>query len=270
MSKPFFSIIIPALNEAKYLPHLLTDLSNQTFQDFEVIVVDGNSDDQTVAKTKLFKKKLPSLKILTSPRRHVCTQRNLGARHASADILIFCDADNRLPPYFLQGIKYRLEATNADLLTTWFKPDKSNPTNDTIALGMNLSFEFQKSLAKPMILESLIIIKKTSHVTLGGFDEKINFAEGRQFATLAQEKGLTCVIARDPIYYFSFRRFRKYGTLRLMKNTATLGLSNLFGQDYKNMISTDLYPMLGGALFNKPKRAKNKFLKNIAKILKDF
>ena len=50
MTKSFFSIIIPALNEAKYLPHLLDDLSDQTFQDFEVIIVDGNSNDQTVAK----------------------------------------------------------------------------------------------------------------------------------------------------------------------------------------------------------------------------
>ncbi|MFH1244651.1 MAG: glycosyltransferase, partial [bacterium] len=52
--KPFFSLIIPALNEAKYLPLLLDDLSKQTFLDFEVIVVDGNSDDQTVAKAKSF------------------------------------------------------------------------------------------------------------------------------------------------------------------------------------------------------------------------
>jgi hypothetical protein len=55
-----------------------------------------------------------------------------------------------------------------------------------------------------------------------------------------------------------------------MKDTATLGLSNLLGQDYKKNISSVLYPMEGGALFNKPKRAKNKFLKNIQKLFKDF
>jgi len=61
MTKPFFSIIIPALNEEKYLPHLLDDLTKQTFRDFEVILVDGNSSDATVAKANL----LPNL-FLTS------------------------------------------------------------------------------------------------------------------------------------------------------------------------------------------------------------
>lgn len=270
MHSPFFSIIIPALNEEQYLPSLLEDLVGQTFKDFEVIVVDGNSDDQTVARANAFKSKLSSLKILTSPKRHVCVQRNLGAKSAKADILVFCDADNRLPPHFLQGIRYRLESTGADLLSTWFKPDTDNTTNNTIALGMNLAFELQKSLSTPIFLESLIIVKKSAFNIIGGFDRNIHFAEGRQFATMAQEKGLSLGIVRDPVYLFSFRRFRKYGTLKLMKNTTTLGLSNLFGQEFKNGIAHDLYPMLGGTLFTKPKRAKNKFLKNIAKLLKDF
>ena len=41
------SIIIPAFNEEKYLPKLLITLSKQTFTNFEVIVVDGNSEDKT-------------------------------------------------------------------------------------------------------------------------------------------------------------------------------------------------------------------------------
>lgn len=270
MKKPFFSIIIPALNEEKYLPHLLADLSVQTYQDFEVIVVDGHSDDHTVAKAKSFKNRFPSLKIISSPKRHVCTQRNLGAKHAKADTFIFSDADNRLPPYFLQGIKYKLEYTEADLLTTWFRPDKDNPTHNTIAIGMNLAFELQKSLSTPIFLESLIVVKKSAFNTIGRFDENIHFAEGRQFATIGQKKAFSLAIVRDPVYFFSFRRFRKYGTLKLMKNTTTLGLSNLLGQEFKNGIARELYPMLGGTILNKPKRAKSKFIKKITKLLQSF
>lgn len=47
----FFSIIIPTLNEEGYLPLLLEDLKKQTFNDFEVVHIDGNSDDQTVKKS---------------------------------------------------------------------------------------------------------------------------------------------------------------------------------------------------------------------------
>ncbi len=266
--KPFFSIIIPTLNEEKYLPQLLSDLSNQTFSDFEVIIVDGKSEDNTIKIAKAFHSKLPKITIYTSSRRHVCTQRNLGASKASGNTLIFSDADNKFPSYFLAGIKYKIELLNADLVTPWFKPDKSNPTNDTIALGMNLALELQKTLSNPMMLESLIAIKKTSFKKMGGFDESINYAEGRQFAESVLTNNLNWSIIKDPTYHFSFRRFRKFGFLKIMKNTTTLGLSNLLGKDYKNKLAEDLYPMIGGTLFNKPKKQKSKFAKTITNLLK--
>ena len=270
MTKPFFSIIIPALNEAKYLPHLLEDLSNQTFKDFEVIIVDGKSDDQTIKKAKEFSKKLPALTILTSDKRHVCTQRNLGAKSAKADVLIFSDADNRLPSYFLQGIKYRWESNQVDIITCYLRADVSNPQNDAIASAINTFFELQNAVKPTYLLESFFSITQQCFSKIGGFDELIDYAEGRTIVQSAVAHGYTIKIFKDPVYTFSFRRFRKYGTLKFASNLAKLQLSELFGQEFHSSQAKKLYPMLGGTLFNKPKRAKNKFLKNIAKILKDF
>ena len=107
--KPYFSIIIPTLNEEKYLPLLLKDLSNQTFQEFEVIVVDGKSEDQTVNKAQTFTKLVKRLTIITSVR-NVSTQRNAGAKIAIGKQLLFNDADNRLPKLFLEGLYYQTRA----------------------------------------------------------------------------------------------------------------------------------------------------------------
>ncbi len=266
--KPFFSIIIPALNEEKYLPLLLSDLAKQTMRDFEVVVVDGKSEDKTVVTAKSFAKSLPKISIITADRRHVCTQRNMGASKARGSVLVFSDADNRIPNYFLAGIKYKLEFHDVDLITPWFKPDKSNTSNDTIAIGMNLGLELQKTLSNPMMLESLIAIKKQSFDKIGGFDESVNFAEGRQFATSVLRENIKWTIVKDPTYQFSFRRFRKFGILKLMKNTTTLGLSNLLGNDYKNKLAQELYPMVGGNLFKKPKKQRSKFAKTIVGLLK--
>ncbi len=268
IKKPFFSIIIPTLNEEKYLPLLLLDLSKQTMTDFEVIIVDGKSEDKTIEVTKIFTNALPKIAIFTSDRRHVCTQRNIGSNKATGNVLIFSDADNRLPNYFLGGIKYKLEFHNADIITPWFKPDKLNTTNDTIAVGMNLGLELQKTLSNPMMLESLIAIKKQSFDKVGGFNESINFAEGRQFATNVLRENLKWIIVKDPTYQFSFRRFRKFGILKLMKNTTALGLSNLLGNDYKNKLAQELYPMVGGNLFKKPIKQRSKFAKTITSLLK--
>ncbi len=270
MISPFFSIIIPALNEEKYLPKLLSDLSNQTFKDFEVIVVDGKSIDHTVLKAKEFAKLLPSLKILTSDKRHVCTQRNLGAKESNSDILIFSDADNRLPTYFLQGLKYRWESTSAKIISLALKPDVSTPQNETIANAINTFLELQNNIKPTYLLESMFSIQKNIFDTVGGFDESVDYAEGKSLIQAVNKLGYKSKVYKDPSYIFSFRRFRKYGALKIAGNLAKMELAELVGPDFHSLQAKKLYPMLGGTLFTRTKKAKNKFLKNIQKLLKDF
>src|SRR3990172_1161417 len=94
-----FSVIIPTLNEQKFLPNLLTSLSEQSYRDFEVIIVDGGSEDKTVVRARSYKKKLPSLTIIEHARRGVSAQRNEGAASARGEWLVFIDADSILMPY---------------------------------------------------------------------------------------------------------------------------------------------------------------------------
>lgn len=270
MRVPFFSIIIPALNEEKYLPKLLGDLSEQTYQDFEVIVVDGGSIDKTVSLANSFAYKLPKLTVLNSPRAHVCTQRNLGASHASAEVLIFSDADNRLPPYFLQGAKYRWESENVELLSFWIKPDIASRGNDTITSAINLFMEIQINVKPTYLLEGLIAIDRNVFSKIGGFNESVDYAEGKSLIQQAVRSGFHISSIRDPQYIFSLRRFRKYGVLSIASRVAKLELSNLLGPDQHAKQAQKLYPMLGGSYFNKPRRVKNKFIKNIQKLIKDF
>ena len=136
--KPVFSIIIPVLNEQANLPNLLKDISCQTFTNFEIIIVDGMSEDRTVANAERFRKTFPLFKIETSDKRNVCYQRNLGASKANAEWLVFMDADNRIPIYFLQGIKFQSEMLNADIISTWIKPDTNSVNDKSIALLVNM------------------------------------------------------------------------------------------------------------------------------------
>lgn len=233
-------------------------------------MVDGNSDDQTVALAKSFHTKLPHLTILTSPRRHVCTQRNLGAKSARADVLIFSDADNRLPSYFLQGIKYRVESTGSDIISCWLKPDTNNPKNDAIAMAINTFLELQNNFKPTYLLESMFVIKKNCFARIGGFDESINYAEGKSLIQTATKLGYRTNVVRDPVYTFSFRRFRKYGLLGVASRMAKMELSEILGPEFHASQAKKLYPMLGGSIFDKNKKAKNKFQKNIIKLLKQL
>jgi len=106
MKGTLFSVIIPTLNEEKYIPRLLSDLSVQNFTSFEVIVVDGSSDDKTLdrvsEKIGLFKEKGIKLSILTTKRISAPYQRNAGAKKAKGEYIVFFDADVRISPLYLR------------------------------------------------------------------------------------------------------------------------------------------------------------------------
>lgn len=273
-AKPFFSIIIPALNEEKYLPKLLVDLSEQSYQDFEVIVVDGGSKDKTVTLVSSFSDKLPKLTVINSPRAHVCTQRNLGASRAVADILIFSDADNRLPSYFLQGIKYRWEKEGVDLLSPFIIPDNNAPQSKRITTAMNLFIDFQMSIRPKFLLESCFVISKSSFKKINGFDETVNYSEGSTLLSSFTKNGYRARVIKDPNYKFSFRRLKKYGTTKVISDVVTIQLAELLGLDQKQLNLSKLYPMLGGKSYDTKYRVQknkiSKFINRVTKLLKDL
>jgi CDP-glycerol glycerophosphotransferase len=86
-----FSIVIPTLNEEKFLPTLLASLARQTRTDFDVVVVDGSSQDQTVAVAKSFRSQPPKLQVVVSEKASASLQRNLGAKATSVRCLSLSD-----------------------------------------------------------------------------------------------------------------------------------------------------------------------------------
>lgn len=97
------SIIIPTYNEENVILSCLKSLSKQSIKDFELIIVDDGSSDSTVQKINpsAFEKYF-SLKILTQKHLGAGAGRNLGARSAKGDILVFVDADMTFDRNFLK------------------------------------------------------------------------------------------------------------------------------------------------------------------------
>jgi len=256
--EPYFSVVIPCLNEEKSLPILLKDLAAQTLQDFEVIVVDGQSKDKTVEFAQKCKKLLPSLTILTSKVRNVSVQRNMGGEAGSGKYLLFNDADNRLPKHFLEGVKYHLGVKPTDLFTTWVLPDSKRGSDKVIATYFNLLTETGLLLGTPGALGAMIGCLKKHFGKIGGFNPEVGFAEDTEFVRRGYNKGFSFAVIHEPRYVYSLRRFRKIGTLKLLRRYAVLNLKVMTNQKVDQKKE---YPM-GGEYLGKPNPTSD-FFKNL-------
>jgi glycosyltransferase involved in cell wall biosynthesis len=96
---PLFSIIIPTYNRANVIENTIQSVLNQTFQNFELIIVDDGSTDNTEKVVKPFlSEKIRYFKIQNSERGFA---RNFGAKNANGQWLYFLDSDDQLYPNHL-------------------------------------------------------------------------------------------------------------------------------------------------------------------------
>lgn len=105
-NNPKVSVIIQFLNSEKYLPQAIESVIRQTFQDWELVLVDGGSEDQSVEAARSYQKALPEkIKILEHKGEQtlgIFSSRIWGAKEAKAPILAHLDSDDEWHPQFLE------------------------------------------------------------------------------------------------------------------------------------------------------------------------
>lgn len=111
------SIIIPVLNEEKYIESLVKSLLSQTidFDSAECIFVDGGSTDATILKLKEYCNKYPQFFIfLHNPNKTAPFALNIGIKASRGDYIIRLDAHSEYPNNYIEKCIYFLENTDAD------------------------------------------------------------------------------------------------------------------------------------------------------------
>ncbi len=240
------SLVIPALNEENFLPHLLTSLTKQTKQDFEVVVADGSSQDRTVEAAQSFYPKLPTLKVVVSEKTGLPLQRNFGARATSGEWLVFIDADSVLLPYFIERIQWFIEKQQPVLFTSWFRPDSEVSGDALFTLIANSFVEGSIYFRRPIAPGPLTAVRRDVFELVGGYDESLTFGEDYDFTRRVAERGITLQMLRETLYEYSLRRVRRDGKLRFMGLYARAALRVLLTK--KNLEHVPTYVM-GGHLY---------------------
>jgi glycosyltransferase involved in cell wall biosynthesis len=185
------SVVIPAYNAATTIRRALESIFAQTFTDYEIVVVDDGSTDQTGAIVRQYGDRVL---LVEQPNRGQATARNNGVRHSSGEFLAFLDADD-------QWLPRRLEMTVAALLAD---PDAALVYSDTIVVN-EAGEQVPRSLIGPEcahaptmdemltriwpILPSTVLMRRAAFDRTGGFCEQLRGPEDIHFSLLAREQG---------------------------------------------------------------------------------
>jgi glycosyltransferase involved in cell wall biosynthesis len=241
------SIVIPALNEEKYLPDLLTSLTKQTRMDFDVIVVDGSSSDNTVAAARSFAGQLPNLQVHVAERAGAARQRNLGARAAASTWLAFVDADSVALPYFIERLESFIEERNPALFTTWFRPDSEAPGDALMTLLMNLYVECSFVARRPIAPGTLTLVRRDVFELAGGYAENLVFGEDYDLTRKILDRGIKPQMLRETLYEMSLRRVRKEGRVWFVWFYLKAGVRTILTK--RGLEKAPAYVMTGGQYF---------------------
>jgi len=98
------SVIVPTYNEKDVLEECIESLGAQTYPDFETIVVDDESTDKTSEVLRNLQLTISNFRFFQQEHRGAGAARNLGARHARGNILVFVDADMTFDKDFLKNL----------------------------------------------------------------------------------------------------------------------------------------------------------------------
>ncbi len=135
--QPNVSVLIPARNEAAILAETLQRLATQDYANLEILVLDDRSEDSTPQIARQLAAQFPHIRVLQgTPLPPGWTGKNWAcaqlAAAATAEILLFTDADVRWHPGAVQSVAATLQTLDADLLTVW-------PTQITHSWGERLT-----------------------------------------------------------------------------------------------------------------------------------
>lgn len=178
------SIVIPLYNKESSIVNTINSVLNQSYSDFELLIIDNNSTDNSIKNVLSINDK--RVRILFQPQKGVCAARNLGIKEAKSDYVALLDADDLwdkdclielvnltidFPDAGLLGVNY------ADIIEESIIPYKQ---------GLPDGFrgyvdDYFRTKHGDLYCSSSVILRKDFATKVGLFDERISYAEDLDF-----------------------------------------------------------------------------------------
>ena len=226
-------------NACDYIESCLLAISKQTAKDFEVILLDDCSTDNTIQKAERFPFKIVRLQERARPAK----AKNYGAKLSCGDILIFFDADIVLLPDSIEKIISRISEPDTDAISGIYTEDI--PQANFFSQLQNLLFVYRYSkLPKftTFTFSSFCAIKRNAFEAAGGYDEKMYFYEDVELGHRLNKKGYKCRLDVD-LKVTHLKHFDHFSLLRDYFKKATVAGAYYRRASFKELLRDNGLPL---------------------------
>jgi len=115
------TVIIAMYNMGDYISACLDSIYLQPFQDFEIILVDDGSTDNSLSIAEGYQRRLGKMKLIRQENQGQAAARNLALSHVTGDFIAYVDADDYLAPNALERMLARILETKSDMIITGYR-----------------------------------------------------------------------------------------------------------------------------------------------------
>lgn len=238
---PQISVIVPVYNAEKKLTRCINSILNQTFDNFELILIDDGSTDNSGKICDEFAVKDSRIQVFHSQNQGVSSARNSGIKRAKGEYIAFVDSDDYVYPSFLKIMLEKALSLNADFVMSSYVLCSNDKTEPQYHHFKNDVLTGEKQITEK-IIKRVIYVKDTTGLfsPWGKFfkrsiineyylcmDKDMSFGEDMLFVLSYIDKCKKIAFVNDPLYYYEqdknglFNRYRSsflYDIMKCYKN----------------------------------------------------
>jgi glycosyltransferase involved in cell wall biosynthesis len=179
MKNPFVSVIIPTYNRKELCKRAVLSVLNQSYSNYELIVVNDASDDGTYAEDFFNNTDVNAIYLCNQVNRGVSYSRNFGVSHAKGEWIAFLDSDDewhrkkleKQVHWIQQNPTYNVVQTKEIWIRNGIR------VNPPLTHEKRADYIFKESLERCMITPSSVMIRKDFFIETGGFNESLPACE---------------------------------------------------------------------------------------------
>jgi glycosyltransferase involved in cell wall biosynthesis len=200
---PRVSVLMPVYNSAAYVRDALASIRDQSFRDFELIVIDDGSSDESVALLEAFAAQEPRMRLIKRSNRGLIATRNQLLEEASGEFIAWMDSDDLSHP---DRLKHQVAAFDSDdsLVCIGSNVELIDPEGEYLGFE-NYPQDHEAILAEQMLGSGLrfpsTMQRRSVAIGVGGFREPFHMGEDFDYLLRIGESGRMANLP-DRLYFY--------------------------------------------------------------------